>query len=97
MIVKMIEPATLSFGIYVITRSPLSIKNMNTRNPLRLKKTLCKWIKKHSHTILDVSIDEGSELILDNINHINHINHINMNPSIYFILYCVLLLYVIFF
>ena len=94
MIIKMIEPATLSFGLYIISRSPLSISKIKTKNPLRLKKTLCKWIKKHSHTILDVSLDEGSELVLDNI---NHIIKFNPNPSIYLILYCILLLYVIFF
>ena len=98
MIVKMIEPVTVSFGIYIITRSQLSV--FNNRKPLYLKKKLCKWVKKHSHSVIDISIDEGSDLVLNNINHINHINHIikiNPNPSIYLLLYCILLLYVIFF
>lgn len=106
MIVKMIEPITISFGLYIISSPP--IQNFN-RNHLYLKKKFCRWSKKHKEAILDIVLDEGSELVLDNtINHINSINyiinkfnHISIikftNPTIYFILYCVLILYVIIF
>lgn len=106
MIVKMIEPMTVSFALYLVTSPP--IKNFN-RNPLYLKKKLCRWSSKHKEKILDIALDETSDLVLDNtINHLNDLyniinkfSHINIikftNPSIYFILYCVLILVVIIF
>jgi hypothetical protein len=100
MIVRMIEPVTVSFGLYLLTSRP-SIFTVN-RKPLYLKKKLCRWIKKHSETMIDISVNEGSELIADNFNYLNHFNHLNslnhlLNPSIYLILYLILCLYVIIF
>jgi hypothetical protein len=88
MIIKMIEPITVSFGLYLLT-SKQSIFYHN-RKPLYIKKRLCRWFKKHSETMIDISMNEGGELIFDNLNYLNHFNHL-LNPSIYVILYFILL------
>jgi len=90
----MIEPTTASIAIYLLSKSHIidnSNKKLLRKNPIFAKKKLCKWIKKNKHTLIETSIDEFSEYILDNIN----LFHINL--SIPLILYFAALIIIILF
>ena len=88
----MIEPTTASIAVYLLLRSPnINNNRLIKRNPLYIKKKFCRWVKKNKHTILETTIDEFSDYVMDNIN----IFHIN--PSIPFIIYLIALILIILF
>jgi len=88
----MLEPATLSIGLYLIAKSHKNINNrIIYKNPLLFKKKVCKWIKKNHNTIIDTVVDETGNYLLDTL------NLINFNPSIYVLMYLLVLVLVVFF
>jgi hypothetical protein len=91
---KMIEPTTVSIGLYLLARTPVCMDKNNKiikRKPILFKKKICKWIFKNHDTIIDTLIDETNDYLLDSL------NIINFNPSIFLILYIVALMLIIIF
>jgi hypothetical protein len=91
---KMIEPTTLSIGIYIISKTPTTLQNTHkyfNRNPLLVKKKLCKWILRHNEPLRDTIIDEYNDQLL------YVVNLIKINPSIFLLLYIIALLVIIIF
>lgn len=88
----MIEPTTASLAIYIASSTPHFLKNnrIAIKKPHIIKKRVCKWVKKNKHSLIDISIEEGVELIFDNINYIAH-----YNPSIFILTYLFILLIII--
>ena len=68
---RMIEPATASLAVYLLTKTskikPLVLK----KRPFHYKRKLCKWIVKNKHTIIDVGIDEIADYLFDISNNIH--------------------------
>lgn len=92
----MLEPATVSVGVYLITKLPVSI-NKNRRiikRPLLIKQKICKWISKNHHTLIDTITDESSDYFMDAI---NNMYLIKLNPSIFIVLYIIALFLIIIF
>lgn len=88
----MIEPATASIGLYIIAKSPRTITKTHkyfNRNPLLVKKKICKWILKHHEPLKDTIIDEYNDYL------INILNSVNINPSIFLLMYTLALILVI--
>lgn len=83
----MIEPATASLAVYLLTKSskvkPLFLK----KKPFHYKRKLCKWVVKNKNTIIDVGIDELADYIFDISNNI----HIP-SPTITIIIYWILII-----
>ena len=93
----MLEPATVSIGLYLLAKTPLNInrnRQIFTKNPILVKKKVCKWINKNHHIILDTMTEEGNEYLLDIL---NLIKIIKLNPSIFVIIYVMALFLVIIF
>jgi hypothetical protein len=89
---RMIEPATASIGLYIIAKSPRTITKTHkflNRNPLLVKKKLCKWILKNHEPLTDIIIDEYNDQL------VNLLNLININPSIFLIIYIFALILII--
>ena len=93
----MLEPVSASIGLYLLSRTSTHMdKNSRIirRNPLYLKKKICRWIHKHHPTIIDTIIDETNDYLLDSL---NIVKLINLNPSLFMVLYIVALLIIIVF
>lgn len=93
----MIEPATASIAIYLLTKTPLNInknKQLLNKNPLYLKKKICRWFKNNKNELIERIIDETSDNMIDIL---NLIKIIKFNPSIFIIIYIFLLILLIFF
>jgi len=91
---KMIEPTTLSIGIYIISKTPTTIPKTHkyfNKNPLLVKKKICKWLLRHHEPLRDTIIDEYNDQLL------YVINLIKINPSIFLMLYLIALLLIIIF
>jgi hypothetical protein len=89
---RMIEPATLSIGLYIIAKSPRTIPKTHkyfNKNPLLIKKKLCKWVLKHHEPLTDTIIEEYNEQLL------NIINIVSINPSIFILMYAIALVLII--
>ena len=91
---RMIEPTTLSIGLYLIAKSPRTITKTHkyfNRNPLLIKKNICKWILKHHEPLKDTIIDEYNDQLL------YLLNSVNINPSIFLMIYTLALVLIIIF
>jgi hypothetical protein len=71
----MIEPATASLAVYLLTKTNRINPYVLKRRPFHYKKKLCKWIYKNKHTVIDVGIDELADHIFDISNNIISINN----------------------
>ena len=88
----MIEPASASIAVYLITRGTTTInrdKRLLNKNPLFIKKKCCQWICKNREEVINSIIDETNEYMMDSLNLI-HINY--FNPSIFLIIYTILII-----
>jgi hypothetical protein len=85
--VYMIEPATASLAVYLLTKTNRINPYVLKRRPFHYKRKLCKWICKNKHTVIDVGVDELADHIFDISNNI-HIPY----PTIPIIIYSILLL-----
>lgn len=93
----MLEPATASIAVYLITRGTTKIdkhKKLIDRNPFYMKKKVCKWILRNREEIVNSIIEETNDFMIDSLNYI-HIKSIN--PSIFMIIYLILLIITIIF
>ena len=88
----MIEPATVSLAVYLLTKTNKINPYVLRKNPFHYKRKLCKWIYKNKHTITDVSIDEIADFTFDISNNI----HIQ-SPTLTIIIYWLLLLIIFMF
>ena len=88
----MLEPATVSFGLYLLSKTP-HIINRNQiaikRNPFLIKRKFCKWIYRNHKIIVDTFIDECNDYLL------NTLNTFSLNPSIFMMIYIFALILVI--
>jgi hypothetical protein len=67
----MIEPATASIAVYLLTNTNKIKPTILRKEPFYYKKKMCKWIKKNKHLMLEVGIDEFSDFIFDVTNYIH--------------------------
>jgi len=90
--IKMIEPASASIAVYLITRGTKTInrdKRLLNKNPTFIKKKICKWILRNKEEVINSVIEETNEFMMDSLNLI-HIKYID--PSIFMMIYIILLL-----
>ena len=95
--IKMIEPASASIAVYLITRGTSTInrdKRLLGKNPIFLKKKVCKWFLRNREEVVNSIIDETNEIMMDSLNLI-HINY--FNPSVFIIIYMMLIILTIIF
>jgi len=95
--IKMIEPASASIAVYLITKGTKTINRDNRllrKNPIFLKKKFCKWILRNKEEIINSIIEETNEFMMDSLNLI-HIKY--FDPSIFFMIYILLLFITIIF
>ena len=95
--IKMIEPASASIAVYLITRGTKTInrdKRLLNKNPLFIKKRVCKWILRNREEVINSIIDETNDFMMDSLNLI-HIKY--FNPSIFILIYMLLLIITIIF
>lgn len=88
----MIEPASASIAVYLITRGTTTLdrhKKLINKNPIFIKKKICKWIFKNREEIINSIIDETNDFMIDSLNLI-HIK--TFDPSIFIIIYMLLLI-----
>ena len=83
----MIEPATASLAVYLLTKTNKINGYILRRRPFHYKRKICKWIVKNKHTVIDVGIDEIADLIFDISNNI----HIP-SPTITIIIYWMIII-----
>jgi hypothetical protein len=95
--IKMIEPASASIAVYLISRGTKTInrdKRLLDKNPIFIKKKVCKWILRNREEVVNSIIDETNDYMLDSLNLI-HIKY--LNPSIFLMIYILLILITIIF
>lgn len=95
--IKMIEPASASIAVYLITRGTKTInrdKRLLDKNPTFIKKKICKWILRNKEEVINSVIEETNEFMMDSLNLI-HIKYIN--PSIFLMIYILILFITIIF
>jgi hypothetical protein len=85
--VKMIEPATVSIAVYLLSNTNKFKPMILKRQPFHYKKKLCKWINKNKHLMIEVGLEELSDFIFNITNYI----HIPA-PTIAIMLYWVLII-----
>ncbi len=93
----MLEPTTVSIAVYLLSRSTTTLtrnKRLINRNPFYMKKKICKWVLRNKKEIVETVIDETNELAMESLNFI-HLKY--LNPSIFMMIYFVLLMIVIIF
>ncbi len=86
--IKMIEPASASIAVYLITRGTKTInrdKRLLNKNPILIKKKICKWILRNKEEVSNSIIDETNDLMMDSL------NLIHINPSIFLMIYILIL------
>ena len=92
--IKMIEPASASIAVYLITRGTKTInrdKRLLNKNPILIKKKICKWILRNKEEVSNLIIDETNDLMMDSL------NLIHINPSIFLMIYILILFITIIF
>ena len=95
--IKMIEPASASIAVYLITRGTKTInkdKRLLDKNPIFIKKKVCKWIFKNKEEVVNSIIEETNDYLMDSLNLI-HIKY--LDPSIFMMIYIILLFITIIF
>lgn len=93
----MIEPATASIAVYLLAKTPETINKHHHRfvkRPFHYKKKLCNWMVHNREMITDAIIDETNDYIFDMLNIIKIINY---NPSIFMVIYIIIMILVIIF
>ncbi len=93
----MLEPATASIAIYLLAKTPLNInknKRLIMRRPFHVKRKVCRWLIYNKNELTERIVDETSDYIIDVL---NLIKIINFNPSIFVMIYILLLIIVIIF
>ena len=63
--IKMIEPATASVAVYLLSKTTKIKPHILRKEPFHYKKKLCKWIVKNKHIIIDIGMDELADYLLD--------------------------------
>jgi len=89
--IKMIEPASASIAVYLITKGTKTInrdKRLLDKNPTFIKKKFCKWILRNKEEVINSVIEETNEYMMDSLNLI-HIKY--FDPSIFVMIYILLL------
>jgi len=89
--VKMIEPATASIAMYLLTKTPHIKPYILRREPFHYKKKFCKWVIKNKHVIIDIGLDELADYIFNISNYIQI-----YTPTLPIILYSIALIILIF-
>ena len=94
----MLEPATASLAVYLLTKTSSFNDGKNRRlllkRPYDFKRKMCKWILDNKHELIDTVIDETNDYLLDWINNIYTIKLVN--PSIFMMIYvCILVIAII--
>ena len=87
--IKMIEPASASIAVYLITKGTTTItrdKRLMDKNPFFVKKKMCKFLLKNREEIVNSVIEETNDLMMDNL------NLIHINPSIFLMMYILILI-----
>lgn len=93
----MLEPATASIAIYLLAKTPLDLnknKRLIIRKPYYVKRRVCQWLLHNKHELTERLIDETSDYMIDIL---NIIKIIKFNPSIFVMIYVLLLVIVIIF
>jgi len=90
--VKMIEPATASIAVYLLTKTTKLKPHILKREPFHYKKKFCKWVIKNKHLIIDIGMDELADYVFDISNYIQ----IHIPPTLPIILYTIALIILIF-
>ncbi len=93
----MLEPATASIAIYLLAKTPLNInknKRLIMRRPFHVKRKVFRWLIYNKNELTERIVDETSDYIIDVL---NLIKIINFNPSIFVMIYILLLIIVIIF
>jgi hypothetical protein len=85
---RMLEPTTASIAVYLLSRTTTLKTNIIQKKPLHYKRKFCKWLIKNKHTMIDVGVDEISDLIFDISNNI----HLMPNPTFIFLSYFIILI-----
>lgn len=90
----MLEPATVSIAVYLLAKTPFNINRNRQllRRPFYIKKKVCKWLTNNKHELIDSVIDESSDYLIDSL---NIVKIINMNPSLFVVIYVILLFMII--
>ena len=88
---KMIEPATVSIAVYLISNSNKIKPYILKREPFFYKKKICKWVKKNKHLMLEIGMDEISNLMFDVTNYI-HVPIPTLALTIYWIIIIIFIL-----
>ncbi len=89
--IKMIEPASASIAVYLITKGTTTIKRdkrLMDKNPFFVKKKICKWIFRNKEEVLNSIIEETNDLMMDSLNLI-HVKY--LDPSIFLMIYILIL------
>jgi hypothetical protein len=87
--IKMIEPASASIAVYLITKGTTTInrdKRLLDKNPIFVKHKMCKLFKKNKEEIVNSVIEETNDLMMDTL------NLIHINPSIFIMIYILILI-----
>jgi hypothetical protein len=85
----MIEPASASIAVYLITKGTTTItrdKRLMDKNPFFVKKKMCKFLLKNREEIVNSVIEETNDLMMDTL------NLIHINPSIFLMMYILILI-----
>ena len=85
---RMLEPTSASIAVYLLSRTTTLKTNIIQKRPLHYKRKFCKWLIKNKHTMIDVGVDEISDLIFDISNNI----HLMPNPTFIFLIYFIILI-----
>jgi hypothetical protein len=86
--IRMLEPTTASVAVYLLSRTTTLKRNIIQKRPFHYKRKFCKWIVKNKHTIMEVGLDEISDILFETSN----IIHLNPNPTIICLTYFIILI-----
>ena len=84
----MLEPTTASVAVYLLSRTTTLKRNIIQKRPFHYKRKLCKWIIKNKHTMIEIGLDEISDILFETSN----IIHLNSNPTILCLTYFIILI-----
>jgi hypothetical protein len=88
---KMIEPATVSIAIYLLSNTNKIKPNILKKEPFFYKKKICKWIKKNKHLMIEVGMDELSDFVF-NVNIPISVPTLTLALGLYWILLIIFIL-----
>ena len=86
--IRMLEPTTASVAVYLLSRTNKLNRNIIQKRPFHYKKKFCKWLIKNKHTMIEIGLDEISDILFEASN----IIHIMPNPSILCLTYFIILI-----